>query len=288
MWVTRAVLVAGLVFAAPAWSVSKAELESRIQQLGNRVQQLERKLDSRGLVELFDQVTMLQKEVQQLRGEMEVQSHEMKSLKKRQRDLYVDIDRRLHRLETAGVQGGAPALSNPGAAPSISGKMPAEGAAVTLPVPSVATSNSGKVAAAQPPVALDPVAERKDYDSALAILNELRYDEAAAAFRAFLKKYPGSSYADNAQYWLGEVYYVTRDFRAALDEFGKLLKSFPDSPKVPGAMLKMGYSYYELKDWAAARQILEQVVKRFPETSTAKLARERLERMKREGHIPAN
>ena len=52
-------------------------------------------------------------------------------------------------------------------------------------------------------------------------------------------------------------------------------------------MLKMGYSQYELKDWKAAADVLGQVVQRFPATSTAKLAQERLERMKKEGHIAA-
>ncbi len=277
MWVTRSVVIAGLLFAAPAWSVSKSELETRIQQL-------ERKLDSRGLVELSSQVAVLQKEVQQLRGELEVQAHEMDSLKKRQRDLYVDIDRRLHRLETAGVQSGASTQtgSTVVSTPSVS---PTGGAVSPVaPATSAAMSDKGTVA---PVSALDPAAERKDYDNALAILNELRYDEAAAAFRAFLKNYPGSSYADNAQYWLGEVYYVTRDFRAALEEFGKLLKTFPDSPKVPGAMLKMGYSHYELKDWKSAADLLGQVTSRFPDSSTARLAQKRLDRMKQEGHIQA-
>ena len=275
MWVTRGILVAGLLFAAPAWSVSKAELETRIQQL-------ERKLDSRGLVELFEQVSSLQKQTQQLRGELEVQTHQMESLKKRQRDLYVDIDRRLHRLETAGVQGAGSMPAGAVVTPSVSADKPpvTEGVGTT-------PDKAGMAAGAAPAPTLDPVAERKDYDSALAILNELRYDEAATAFRGFLKKYPGSSYADNAQYWLGEVYYVTRDFKAALKEFGTLLKGYPDSPKVAGAMLKMGYSHYELKDWKAAAQMLGQVVRRFPGASTAKLAQERLERMKQEGHIPA-
>jgi len=266
--------MAALLFAVPAWSASKAELETRIQQL-------ERKLDSRGLVELFDQVSTLQKEAQKLRGELEVQAHEMESLKKRQRDLYVDIDRRLHRLETAGVQGGVAAPTGVAVAPAGAVKPLVAAGGVNSP-----SSSVGAVAPAPLPV-LDPVAERKDYDNALAILNELRYEEAATAFRGFLKQYPGSSYADNAQYWLGEVYYVTRDFKAALEEFGKLLKGFPDSPKVPGAMLKMGYSQYELKDWKAAADVLGQVVQRFPATSTAKLAQERLERMKKEGHIAA-
>ncbi|HED51967.1 MAG TPA: tol-pal system protein YbgF [Gammaproteobacteria bacterium] len=280
MWATRSVLVIGLLLTAPVWSASKAELETRIQQL-------ERKLDSRGLMEMFDQVSTLQKEVRQLRGELEVQSHEMESLKKRQRDLYVDIDRRLHRLETAGVQGRASAQTGTTTSPESRAipTVPATGAA-GVPAPSVVPSGANAQTSSQT-AALNPAAERKDYDNALAILNELRYDEAAAAFRAFLAKYPGSSYADNAQYWLGEVYYVTRDFKAALEEFGILLKTFPDSPKVPGAMLKMGYSQYELKNWKAAADMLGQVVRRFPGSSTAKLARKRLDRMKQEGHIPA-
>lgn len=283
MWATRSIFLAGLLFAAPAWSVSKSELETRIQQL-------ERKLDSRGLVELFEQVSALQKEVQQLRGDLEVQAHEMDSLKKRQRDLYVDIDRRLHRLETAGVQGSAPAQTGTAglSAGSARSSVPAAGVVLAPAVPATAAATPDKgTATVTPGATLDPAAERRDYDKALVILNELRYDEAAAAFRDFLKKYPGSSYADNAQYWLGEVYYVTRDFRAALEEFGKLLKQFPDSPKLPGAMLKMGYSYYELKDWKAAADLLGQVVKRFPDSTTAGLAQKRLDRMKREGHIPA-
>ena len=283
MWATRSALLAALLFAAPAWSVSKSELETQIRQLGDRVQQLERKLDSRGLVELFDQVNALQKEVQQLRGELEVQAHRMESLKKRQRDLYADIDRRLHRLETAGVQATAPSASP---AAGVAATAPTGAPPAAVPGAPAAAAAGGTVTAATAP-ALNPAAERRDYDKALAILNELRYDEAATAFRTFLKQYPGSRYADNAQYWLGEVYYVTRDFKAALQEFGKLLETFPDSPKVPGAMLKMGYSYYELKDWTSARKMLEQVVKRFPGTSSARLAGERLERMKQEGHIPA-
>jgi len=273
MWVTRGLLVTGLLCAVPAWSAGKAELEVRVQQL-------ERKLDSRGLVELFEQVSTLQKELQQLRGELEVQSHDMEGLKKRQRDLYADIDRRLHRLETAGVQSRVPAtVTTTGAVGAAKPTVSVD----TVKVPPATVI--GRIEAAPLPI-LDPVAERRDYDAALAILNELRYDEAAAAFRGFLKKYPGSSYADNAQYWLGEVYYVTREFKAALEEFGMLLKAFPDSPKVPGAMLKMGYSHYELKAWKAAGNVLGQVVKRFPATSTAKLAQERLARMQREERIP--
>ncbi|GMQ89182.1 MAG: tol-pal system protein YbgF [Gammaproteobacteria bacterium] len=251
MWVTRPVLLICLLVAgANASAVSKGELESRINQL-------ERKLDSRGLVELLEQVSSLQSEVQQLRGDIEVQTHNMESLQKRQRDLYLDIDRRLHRLEVGGVQ--QPAASTEG------------GTGAVVPSPAAAS-------------ALNPADQRKDYDRALEQLKEGRYSEASSAFQTFLEKYPGSSYADNAQYWLGEVFYVTRQFQPALDEFGKVLSNHPESTKVADAKLKMGYIQYELKDWARARELLNQVVKAYPGTTTARLAQERLDRMKREGH----
>lgn len=273
MWVTRPVLlICALAAGANASAVSKGELETRINQL-------ERKLDSRGLVGLLEQVSNLQKEVQQLRGDIEVQTHNMESLQKRQRDLYLDIDRRLHRLEAGGVQ--QPAAGAEGSVPG-----------VTAPTAAAPAAARGAGAAAQPAAgtmaaaaaALHPADQRKDYDRALEQLKDGRYNEASTAFKAFLEKYPDSSYADNAQYWLGEVFYVTRQFQPALNEFGKVLSSHPDSPKVADAKLKMGYIQYELKDWAKAQELLNQVVKGYPGTTTARLAQERLERMKREGH----
>jgi tol-pal system protein YbgF len=269
-----------LAVSANASAVSKAELEARLEQL-------ERKLDSRSLVNLLDQVTALQGEVQQLRGDIEVQTHTLESLQKRQRDLYLDIDRRLHRLEAGGVQGQAAAPGD-----KMTGGAPAAAAGATAPAVGAAGSAAGVTGMSpeKPPAtkpvapALNPAEQRKAYDQALELLKEGRYTDAATAFQSFLKQYPDSSYADNAQYWLGEVYYVTRKFEPALTEFDKVIKNHPASPKVADAKLKMGYIQYELKDWAKASELLNQVTKGYPGSTSARLAQERLERMQREGH----
>jgi len=274
MWVTRSVLLICLLVAgANASAVSKGELETRIKQL-------ERKLESRGLLDLLEQVSNLQREVQQLRGDVEVQTHSMESLQKRQRDLYLDIDRRLHRMEVGGAR--QPAAGGEGRAPTAvvpapAGVTPSPPASGVAGQPSVGTTPAAVAA-------LNPADQRKDYDRALDQLREGRYNDASAAFQAFLEKYPGSSYADNAQYWLGEVFYVTRKFQPALDEFSKVLSNHPDSTKVADAKLKMGYIKYELKDWAKAQELLKQVVTDYPGTTSARLAQERLDRIKREGH----
>ena len=280
MWLIKAALtVCLLVFGSTALAVSKDELDARIQKL-------ERRLDSRSLVSLMEQVSALQREVQQLRGDIEVQTHAMASLQKRQRDLYLDIDRRLHRLEAGGVQGQASGLPGTAMAPVDPGRAVGPGVAVGSGVatPPPLTPARSATAGSSAAAGLNPAQERKDYDRALEQLKEGRYTEASSAFKAFLEKYPGSSYADNAQYWLGEVYYVTREFQPALSEFGKVVDGYPDSTKIADAKLKIGYIQYELKDWAKARQMLTQVVQAYPGTTTARLAQERLDRMKREGH----
>ncbi|MDH5485721.1 MAG: tol-pal system protein YbgF, partial [Gammaproteobacteria bacterium] len=134
-------------------------------------------------------------------------------------------------------------------------------------VPDVAIDKDGKLA----------------YGQAFNLLKEGRYQQAIIAFRAFMTSYPESKYTANAQYWLAEANYVSRDYKTALNEFQAILTKFPDSNKVQGAELKLGYTYYEMNDWASARTALEAVKTRYPNTTVARKADERLQRMTREG-----
>ena len=232
-----------------------------------RLERIERQLESRGLIDMLNQLEQLQRDVQQLRGELEVQTHQSGELQRRQREQYLDIDRRLQQLET----GVAPASSIPPA-------QPATTPGLTAPPP--LTSGPGMTAA----TAASPATEQAEYDKALAILREGRYQEAAAAFNRFLADHPGSGYADNASYWLGETYYVTRDFDRAMTTFSKLVEFHPDSPKVPDTRLKLGFIHYENQDWQAARAELNELVERYPGTTAARLATDRLQKMQKEGH----
>ena len=98
-------------------------------------------------------------------------------------------------------------------------------------------------------------------------------------FQAFLVSYPRSVLSDNAQYWLGEAFYVTRDYDQALAAFARVSKEWPDSRKVPDALVKQGFALFELKRLADARTVLNDVSKRFPGTEAARLAAERLKRI---------
>jgi tol-pal system protein YbgF len=251
----------------------------------DRLDALERKLDSRSLLDMLNRIEQLQGDVQQLRGDIELQTHRLEDLQRQQREQYLDTDRRLQQLET-GVAGG-PA----GSTPAVSGGQPEPGATQVQPPEPTVTAPTQSQTPAMPPRSSPPAttgisaeAAQAEYETALAILREGRYAEAAQAFNRFLAANPDNAYADNASYWLGETYYVTRDFDQALATFQSLVSRYPQSSKVSDSHLKMGYIFYEKKDWKAAREHLELVVNQYPGSTTARLAADRLQRMKQEGH----
>jgi tol-pal system protein YbgF len=140
---------------------------------------------------------------------------------------------------------------------------------------------AAQVAAAAAAAAPDPAA---DYQAAFDLLKAGRYPEARAGFQQFLAAHPGHELASNAQYWLGEVSYVEKDYEAALAAFGKVLGSYPQARKGPDALLKTGYCQYELKRYAQARSTLARVGTEYPDTPAARDAEVRLARMAAEGH----
>ncbi|MDH5665054.1 MAG: tol-pal system protein YbgF [Nitrosopumilus sp.] len=234
-----------------------------VADLEQRVERMERLLDSQSLVDMMLQVEQMQNELRHLRGEIESQRHDVDSMKKRQRDLYLDIDRRLRQQETGSTASIEPRQKE-----------------ITAPVESSKSydTNSGNVS--------DNLTanEQVDYQNALGVLKEGRYPQSIAAFNAFLKKYPQSLYAANAQYWIGEAYYVSREFKLAQGEFQKVVEGYADSTKVADAMLKIGFIHYEQAEWDQARNVLNHISSRFPKTTASRLAENRLQKMKVEGH----
>lgn len=226
-----------------------------------RLDRIERKLDSRGLVDMSNRIEQLQRDVQQLRGEIEVQNHTLDDMRRRQKELYLDTDRRLRQLEGSSV----PAVPATMTAP------PVERTGGTVPAtPAVKPAGEGEKAA---------------YDMAYRFLNDRRYPDAAKAFGQFVTAYPQSEYTDNARYWLGETWLVMGENKNAMNAFKEMVKAHPDSDKVPGARLKIGYIYYENQDWVAARKELNALVTDYPGTTVAREANNRLQRMTKEGRL---
>jgi tol-pal system protein YbgF len=122
--------------------------------------------------------------------------------------------------------------------------------------------------------------EKKTYDNAFALFQSGDYKGAADALEDFVKRYPSSAYAANAQYWLGNAYYAQRDYKNAIAAQEVVTTTYKDSPKAPDAMLNIASSYTELKDKKNAKKTLQQLVKNFPDSSAAQAAKDRLASLK--------
>ncbi len=248
--------------------------------------------DRQAMMDLVIQVQQLQDEIRMLTGMLEEQAMELENLGNRQRDQYLDLDQRITELRsstpapsvTTGVvtpQPGTYAAAEQ-AQPVVREDVPEVRPALVAPstVSGIATPDTQARE-----MAASPEAEKALYDQAFQSLKDMKYADAAQQFQAFLDQYPASEYSDNAQYWLGESYYVTRNYEIALEAFQTLLTRYPDSPKIADGLLKIGYTHYELKQWDQARAALVQVQDQYPDTTNARLAGSRLRSMKVEGHF---
>lgn len=232
----------------------------RMTDMEARLIRIERVLDNESLINIATQIDQLRADTQALRGEVETLRFETTNSADRQRDLYVDVDERLRTIEQSQARA---ASAPPAAAGGGFGNAPAvpAGAAASRQV-------SGS--------------DQDAYDTAFALIQARRYDEAANAFTSFLVNYPQSGLLDNAQYWLAETFYVQRQFSQALPEFQKVVNDYPQSAKLPDALLKVGYCNFELRNWDAARTALQQVARLYPDTTAARLAQQRLDRIAQE------
>lgn len=260
------VAVYGLaVLGVPASAMAQQPSATPDLSIEQRLARLERLLNSQALVEILEQLQRLQRELQELRGESELQNHALQQVKEHQRELYLDLDRRLRRFEASSEAiAASAAASDDLAEPS-------------APSPDEAVPSAPAAAPTSAPVQV-----QESYQAAFNLLKEGHYEKAIEALNAFLATYPDGAYADNAQYWLGEAYYVTRQFEAAQQAFQTLQGTYPDSPKVSHAELKLGYIYDELGQADEAKRMLSSLVERYPNTAIERLARERLERIEGE------
>jgi len=280
-------------------SAAVADINASIKGLKKDLKRASKLLDNKAMLGLFQSLDDVSQDVDELRGLVEEQGHLQQGLQKRQRELYLDLDRRLREMELnakAQPEVAVNPIQVPIIMPVIMPKVATETASpkanepqtVALPKKPMAVDTMVKppIKIVRPVVTAPPQPmskERKDYQKSFDLLKEGRYNKAKTAFKEFLKKYPNSSYAGNAQYWSGEANYVTRQFATAMKEFKQVVTRYPASNKVPDAMLKLGYTFYETRQMDNAKQVLNELVKRFSKSTAARLAKKRLKRMKREG-----
>jgi tol-pal system protein YbgF len=223
--------------------------EIRLQATETKLADVSRRLESLNQV-ILDGGTGAGDELRILRGEVEKLRFDLDGLEKRSRDLYQDLDRRLVRLEGGGSAAGI-------------GQPMAPGAAVAPPAPQ----------GAETPAAPE---EESAYLQTFDLLKNGRYDDAIRGFKSMIQKWPDGRYTDNAWYWMGEAFYVKREFPSAIQSFQTVPERFPTSPKAPDALLKLAAAQSESRQKDQARASLQRLVRDYPNSNAANLARQRL------------
>ena len=168
------------------------KLQQNIKTLEERVAKLDAQMRSQGLLELVQQMETLKADLARVRGQGEVNTHAVETAEKRQRDLYVDLDNRMRKLERVGD------------------------------APEAGTAETAPTAASATPATADSAAENRAYESAFNLFKIGNYQAAIAGFQNFLKSHPASPLAPNAQYWIGNSYSALRDYKSGARSGGAM------------------------------------------------------------------
>ncbi len=244
-----AILLAGLGINTAHAQLFGGDEQAR-RQIAELREQLTARIEatSRGQLELSNQVQSLRDELANVRGQVEVLTHELESLKQRQRDFYVDLDKRIQRFEGVGTAPGADAAGQPG------------------------------VPAAPPAASADPAAEAAEYEAALSQLKGGKHAEALAGFNRFIAKYPQSTSLPNAHFWAGNAALQARDISASRNHFNTVLQRWPQDRVAPDAMLGLANTQQALGDAKGSQETLRRIKSQYPNSSAAQVATQRLGR----------
>lgn len=176
----------------------------------------------------------LQQQIQQLRGELETEEHNVQLLNETMHNFYQDLYQRIN------------AINQPSA-------------------PSVTTTSS------ENKNNLIVNKQEQAYKAAFNLLSKKKYDDAAMKMQEYLTDYPNSKYAVNAHYWLGEIYYLQSQLKKSINEFQIVINQYPKSAKVPDAMLKLGIIYSAEGDYYKSHQEFQRIKVKFPNSPAAHL-----------------
>jgi len=241
------VLAAGCASVPP----DQDPVQIRLNDLDARVSKVERVVSNQSLVQLATEVDTLQAEVRDLRGRVDDLQNSNRELRKQQHDLYADLDKRVGALEHGGAAG--------------------DGSAAAGAAGSGGAADSGAQGVSS--------TEQSIYGQAFDALKAGSYSTAISGFQSFLKQYPSSPLAPNAQYWLGEAHYVNQDFAAAGNAFQAVLDKWPSSSKAPDAMLDLGNTQLAQGKTAKGRATLRRVISQYSGTDAAARAQARLKQL---------
>jgi tol-pal system protein YbgF len=234
------------------------------------------------------QVDQMDIELRGMVGQIEQLTFQVNQVNTRLEKLIADMDFRLNALER-GAAGGPPlgggpgpastrpqGSLQPGAAPSGSGQSNSavqdmDANLSELPPPPSALNTTLQNSRTPPPPGLAAATPKgspdEQYAAAFGLLRAGDYVGASDGMEQFVKNNPGHELAGNATYWLGETYYVRKDYAKAASYFLDGFQKYPQSRKGPDNLLKLGMTLAALNHKAEACQALTQVAVKYPKAA---------------------
>lgn len=219
---------------------AKQHAEDRLQQQAN------------SLVDLHNLVQQQNDELADLRGQVEKLTYELDLLKKRQQDLYTDVDSRLQNIEESG--------NNKNASAKVSANTNANANSAN----SKNNNNGNEIA---------------DYENALNQFKAAKYTTAITAFNNFIKNYSQSSLVANAYYWLGNAYYAQGNCKSAISTQRVITQKFASHSKAADAWLAIAACQQELGDDVSAKKSYQTIISKYSKSPAAEKAKIRLENL---------
>ena len=255
--------------------LSACVTEDQFLYLSKRIDAVETKTDkellsnSERMASNSAEMDRVKEEMQILNGRLEENSHELKQsisdgtvadLQKRMALLEMRVDR------ISSYLGLEPVVQ------------PGEGGAATMPV-TIPQSQPAKPFAEPEPEIKIP-ADQRLYEVNMDLYRKEKYEESITGFKTFLKEYPKSKLADNAAFWIGESHMALKQYEQAILAFQKVIKQYPKGNKVPNALLRQALAFDALNDKTSAKLLLKKLIKQYPKSSEAKIAENKLNKMK--------
>ena len=204
----------------------------------------------------YDIMQNLQEEVRMLRGLVEELSYDLQQVKQRQLDDYLDLDRRLGLGSNINDSAVSDRFTSPVAILDSQDALAGLASSGTSAGMDVSTSPIGVTS----DLVDDQSLVKADYNAASKkLLKERDIEGAAVALKMHLETYPGSPFAANAHYWLGEIYLLQGETEFARQSFTNIVERHADHPKAMDSRFKLGKIYFQLGEVDRARNLLEQV-----------------------------
>jgi len=239
---------------------NSAQMESRIENAQKTQAENNRQLREQ-LAGLRVMLTDIRQEMQALSGKSEVSDHLLKQKTKAAEDLEKKLESRLSFLEEHAAR-------VPDRISRLEQYLNLEGS----PKKALQEGVEGRTG--------KELSDEELYNRAKQTFDKGDYETARKGFQDLLEKYPQSNLANNAQFWIGEIYYREKWYEKAILEYQKVIENYPQGNKVSAALLKQGFAFLNIGDQANARLILRELINKYPESNEAKIAGQKLNELK--------